>query len=139
MDEDAAVGLVEEFDGAGFGVEFNGAGHAGREFLLGKVDARNLRVESSGDEGAEEGGVGIVSVERGGGRWGIIGEEETAVGEGGEVLEAVGGDVGEGLGGEEVVVAPGFGGAVGGGGFEEGPFFVGAEVTDEITLVGGEG
>lgn len=74
MDEDAGVcwgGVIgggggggggEEFDSAGFGVEFEGAGDAGGVFLLGVFDAGDLGVEGAGDEGAEKGGVGVLRV-----------------------------------------------------------------------------
>jgi len=106
MHEHTSVFLIEVFYGLRFGVELYGAGDRGREFLVRKIDARKLGIEGACDEGAEEGIVAIVFVERAG-RRGIWRWDKGEFAERGEVLGAVGGDVGEGLVGKEVGGAPG--------------------------------
>lgn len=62
MNEDAAVFLVEIFDFTGFRIKFHGASDACGEFLVGKLDARDLWTERGGDKGTEKGVVGVLLV-----------------------------------------------------------------------------
>lgn len=67
MHEHASVILVEELDGPSLGIEFHSAGDGGRVFLLRELDARELRIEGTCYESADEGVVGVVGVQLGGG------------------------------------------------------------------------
>lgn len=114
VNEDAAVLLVEVFDGAGVWVELDGAGYGAGEFLVREGDLGELGVEGACDEGAEE--VSVIGaavpacccwVFREGGSVVCVGDGEDAdVFEGCEELGAVGGDIAEGLVGEEIGHAP---------------------------------
>ncbi len=62
--------------------------------------------------------------------------EEAGVGEGGEVLAAVAGDVVQCLGGQEVLLAPGSCVSVARAFADVGPAFVGSQVAEQVALVG---
>ena len=89
MNEDTPVFLVEVFDCAGIGVDFDSAGDGAGEFLVREGNPRNLGLEGACDEGAEEVAVRAIAVP---GVWAVavVYWEDTGVFEGGDELGAVG-------------------------------------------------
>ena len=73
MNENTAIFLVEVFYRLSLRVKFHSARDRRREFLVGEIDACELGIEGTGDEGAEEGVIAGVFVEGregwGGGGW----------------------------------------------------------------------
>ena len=91
MDKDTAIFLGEEFYKPRLRVQLHCPTDGRRELLFGKLDACDLGIEGASNEGAEEGVVCVVRVERWmpGGVVSVSSGEKTAVGEGGEVLGTV--------------------------------------------------
>ena len=62
MHKDAPIILVEVLDFPRLGVELHRTSDSSSELLVWELDARDLRVEGAGDEGAQEGVVVVVDV-----------------------------------------------------------------------------
>lgn len=93
MHEHPAIFLIEVLYGTGFGIELHGAGRRSSVLAVWEIDARELGVEGASNEGTEEGRVGVVAI-KGGKRRRVGWGNERKVAEGGEVLGAVGLNVG---------------------------------------------
>lgn len=109
MDENAAILLIEVLDGAGIRVLLDGSRDGTGELFVREGYLSELGVEGAGDESTEEVPVCGVAVGPAGCGVHVVGVvvlvvdgEDSGVFQGSEELRAIGGDIAEGLMGEEV-------------------------------------